>query len=55
MTYSRRDIGRIVIAGVAGFRLLEQRAWGQAASIGVGARPEPGAEMIIDGTRQMLD
>jgi hypothetical protein len=55
MTYSRRDVGRIAIAGLAGFRLLEARASAQAAAIGVGAKPEPGAEMIIDGTRKMLD
>lgn len=55
MTYSRRDVGRIVIAGFAGSRLLDGRLIAQAASLGVGAKPEPGAEMIIDGTRQMLD
>ena len=55
MTYSRRDVGRIALAGFAGFRLLEGRAWAQAPSLGVGAKPEPGAEMIIDGTRKMLD
>jgi hypothetical protein len=55
MSYSRRDIGRIAIAALAGSRLLNARSHAQAAAIGVGARPEPGAEMIIDGTRRMLD
>jgi hypothetical protein len=35
--------------------LLEMQAFAQSPSIGVGAKPEPGAEMIIDGTRRMLD
>ena len=55
MTYSRRDVGRIALAGLAGCRLLDGKALAQTAAIGVGARPEPGAEMIIDGTRRMLD
>jgi hypothetical protein len=54
MSYSRRDVGRIALAGLAGFRLLEHRSSAQAA-LGVGARPDAGAEMIIDGTRAMLD
>ena len=55
MTYSRRDVGRIAIAALAGSRLLEGQSYAQTPSIGVGARPEPGAEMIIDGSRAMLD
>jgi hypothetical protein len=55
MTYSRRDVGRIAIAALAGSRLLEGRVFAQTPAIGVGARPEAGAEMIIDGSRAMLD
>ena len=55
MTYSRRDVGRIALATVAGSRLLEGQLLAQTPSIGVGARPEPGAEVIIDGSRAMLD
>jgi Domain of Unknown Function (DUF1080) len=55
MTYSRRDVGRIAIGALAGSRLLEGRLRAQTAAIGVGARPEAGAEMIIDGSRAMLD
>ena len=55
MNYSRRDVGRIALAALAGSRLLEGRPHAQAPAIGVGARPEPGAEMIIDGSRAMLD
>jgi hypothetical protein len=42
------------VAALAGSRLLERPSLAQPA-IGVGARPEPGAEMIIDGSRAMLD
>jgi hypothetical protein len=55
MNYSRRDVGRIAIAALAGSRLLEGQSQAQTAAIGVGARPEPGAEVIIDGSRAMLD
>ena len=55
MTYSRRDVGRIALASLAGSRLLEGQLLAQTPSIGVGARPEPGAEVIIDGSRAMLD
>ena len=55
MTYSRRDVGRITIGALAGSRLLEGQVYAQTPAIGVGARPEPGAEVIIDGSRAMLD
>ena len=55
MTYSRRDVGRIALASLAGSRLLDGQLLAQTPSIGVGARPEPGAEVIIDGSRAMLD
>ena len=55
MTYTRRDVGRIAVATLAGARLLDGQSYAQTASIGVGARPEPGAEVIIDGSRAMLD
>ena len=55
MNYSRRDVGRIAIAALAGARLLDGQLRAQGPAIGVGARPEPGAEVIIDGTRAMLD
>jgi hypothetical protein len=45
----------MAVTAVALPRVFASRAAAQAASIGVGARPEPGAEMIIDGTRKMLD
>ena len=55
MTYSRRDVGRIALASLAGSRLLDGQLYAQTPNIGVGARPEPGAEVIIDGSRAMLD
>jgi len=55
MTYSRRDVGRIALTALAGSRLLEGQSHAQTPNIGVGARPEPGAEMILDGSRAMLD
>jgi hypothetical protein len=31
------------------------QGWAADSHIGVGAKPEPGAEMLFDGTREMLD
>lgn len=53
MRVSRRDVGYIMLGALA---MRSSRAeLGAAANIGVGAAPEPGAELIIDGTRKMLD
>lgn len=53
MQYSRREVATFVIAALAA---PSMRVLGMAeANLGVGAAPEPGAEIILDGTRKMLD
>lgn len=54
MNVTRREAGLMVVSAVA-LRLGRLDLAAAAANIGVGARPEPGAEMILDGTRAMLD
>jgi hypothetical protein len=45
---------KLLLVGIcsAGLSLVSNAA---EKSIGVGAKPEPGAEMILDGSREMLD
>lgn len=53
MQYSRRDVAKIALAALT---VPSMRVFGMAAAnLGVGAKPESGAEVILDGTRKMLD
>src|SRR5262245_12455854 len=55
MRLNRRELVTIVLGAAAAGPWSRLNLIAAAANVGVGAKPEPGAEMIIDGTRAMLD
>jgi Domain of Unknown Function (DUF1080) len=55
MRLNRRELGSIVLGAAAAGPWSRLKLGAAAANVGIGAKPEPGAEIIIDGTRATLD